>query len=158
MSFFQSLPQWLQAVVVVLGAVSGLCTALSVLLRLVAAFWAPAGKAADELDHVGVAVKAIAAKLAPLLGRAATGAILMVSVCLGGCSWFASHEPAVVHGAADVVLCVLEHDSEPIGQIASECYGIAEQDVVAILFAHRQAMLREQAGKAACSLPDAGHE
>lgn len=80
--------------------------------------------------------------------------ILACAFALVGCAWFTAHEPQVVHGAADIVICVLEHDSEPIAKIAEDCYGVAEADVVSILTAHKQAMAREAAVKpAACPMP-----
>lgn len=65
---------------------------------------------------------------------------LAYAVC--ACSWLT---PAHVIDVAEIVGCVLEHDSEPIEQIGFECAVQDQQQIRDILAAHKAAMKREAA-------------
>ena len=78
---------------------------------------------------------------------AATRAALMLAMLgLGACAWWGSHGAQTERDVAEVAACVLEHAESPPADIASACGGIAIDDVLKILAAHRAAAAREHEG------------
>jgi hypothetical protein len=73
----------------------------------------------------------------------ALGALAFVSFLHMYCS--PTQTPVIIGGIGDTVACVLSHLDEPPEQIAMHCGGLAVEEVVKILTAHRAAMAREQA-------------
>ncbi len=81
------------------------------------------------------------ARLTAALGKAAPLAILML--CFAGCAWFTPAKTAAVEQAGvDLAVCVLNHVTEPIQQIVTDCGAATAEDVIKILDAHRAAMAR----------------
>lgn len=59
------------------------------------------------------------------------------------CNWFRDHGPQTIVDVGGLVACVLQHDTEPVQQIALECGSLTAQDVIQILEAHKAAVARE---------------
>ena len=62
-----------------------------------------------------------------------------------GCSAVQGKGPATAIAVGDAVACVLSHYGEPVEQIAKECEGVAIQDVIQIIEAHKRAMAKDAA-------------
>ena len=63
------------------------------------------------------------------------------------CSWLSSPQgAATVTAGVDLAVCVLNHSSEPVAQIVTDCGAAAAADVIRILDAHTAAMQRADAG------------
>lgn len=92
------------------------------------------------------------ARLTKALGKAAPLAILML--CCAGCSLFQGPKGAAVEQAGiDLSVCVLNHVTEPVQQIVTDCGAAAAEDVIKILDSHRAAEVREQSASAPGSSP-----
>lgn len=73
--------------------------------------------------------------------------LVIIGLCaVSGCSWFKSTQgQQTVTTAVDLTICVLNHSTEPVEQIATDCGAQTISDVVKILDAHKAAELREAA-------------
>ena len=78
--------------------------------------------------------------------------ILATSILLAGC--LPANTAADVGAGLNVAVCVLDHSTEPVSQIVTDCAGASVELVTTILSAHRTAMAREASLKA--TYPDAG--
>jgi small neutral amino acid transporter SnatA (MarC family) len=77
-----------------------------------------------------------------------TGPALVMLLAFGlmRCSWLRSPQGAAsVTAGIDLAICALDHSSEPIAQIVTDCGASTAEDVIKILDAHTAAMQR--AGK-----------
>jgi len=81
----------------------------------------------------------------PIWFAAALSTIVAMALC--NCSWLQSPQGAAsVKAGVDLAICVLNHSSEPVAQIVTDCGAGAAADVIAILDAHTAAMARGDAG------------
>lgn len=97
-----------------------------------------------HVDPPGTSAKM--ARMVRALGKAScTGAVMLfAAVVSSGCSLFQGPRGAAVETAGiDLAVCVLNHVTEPVQQIVTDCGAATAQDVVRILDAHRAALARE---------------
>jgi hypothetical protein len=82
------------------------------------------------------------ARLTKALGKTTiTGCLVMMC----GCSFFSTPKGAATEQAGiDLAVCVLNHATEPVSQIVTDCGAAVAEDVVKILDAHRAAMARSK--------------
>ena len=93
-------------------------------------------------DAPGTAAKMAAIKMASRV----TG-LLALALFTVRCSWLSSPQgAATVTAGVDLAVCVLNHSSEPVAQIVTDCGAAAAADVIRILDAHTAAMQRADAG------------
>lgn len=96
-AFLAALPEWIQYVVVILGCLSALCTAVSTLARAVSPLWTAATRIATWTDKGGLDTQWLAAKLtqfSKLLGNKSALVLLVLgSTCLSCGAWSALFTP-----------------------------------------------------------------
>lgn len=86
---------------------------------------------------------ALGKAMPPLATLCAVGLLALGS---SGCSWLQSPQgTATETAAADLAVCVLNHITEPVQQIATDCGAAVVSDVVKIIDAHNAAEAREKA-------------
>ncbi|HYM68823.1 MAG TPA: hypothetical protein VEZ44_04445 [bacterium] len=56
-----------------------------------------------------------------------------------------AQQVATEHGVVDLLICVLNHSTEPVNQIVTDCGASSAESVIAILDAHHAAEAREKA-------------
>lgn len=118
--------QWTGAALAVLGAIGNMLT--------------PSPTQASKLADANIKILALTSKLGKLAAP-----LCLVFAC-GGCSWLQSPQGTATETAAvDLSVCVLNHITEPVQQIATDCGAALVSDVVKIIDAHNAAEAREKA-------------
>jgi len=152
LDFIRQAPQWLQAIILVLGFLSTVATALGALLAAIAPMFPAAtslGKAHDAVVTFGVDLKKILSVLSSLTGRGAGAAafVLVGALSLGaaGCQ-DGKLSPKVVDGG-EIALCIASGAANGLSplQIALKC-GVEDAKLIEdILSKHKAGVVKQLA-------------
>lgn len=154
---FKDLPQWIQAIVLVLGALSTLATALHSLFALIAIKQPGAQGAADFFGSAGVHLQSWVKSLSSILGQSGGPrippgmqmlvAMVATSVLLGGCVG-GQLSPKIADGF-QIAACIAAGAADGLTpeQIVMKCGREHEAEIRDILSQHKVGAMKELAAK-----------